>query len=172
MIIPTLSEGAGVRALLKPQTKEGKIWYKLSEGQFATYIKILKDSQAISFLDFVPRKQSQVCAKFCYKNVCCNIIYSKDLGKSAVIFMRKLVTKRGSIHLMRMLLKKFGRHTKTFIFDTVSVVVQGQKRVSNMPFMCDRSIYIHIFENTFVSLEGHTGNWRETRCWLTEWEGD
>lgn len=30
--------------------------YKLSGGQLATYIKILKDSQAISSLDFYPKE--------------------------------------------------------------------------------------------------------------------
>lgn len=46
MIVPTVSE----------REKRKVLRYELSGGQLATYIKILKESQAISSLDLYPKE--------------------------------------------------------------------------------------------------------------------
>lgn len=53
-------------------------WCVSAYRVLATCIKILKNSHAISFSDYILRNSPQTCAKFSDKNVSYNIIYSKD----------------------------------------------------------------------------------------------
>lgn len=58
--------------------KQYSVLVQTSYRALATSIKILKNSDTVSFLDDILRSSSLTCAKFIDENVSYNIIYSKD----------------------------------------------------------------------------------------------